>query len=295
MEWKVLTKTGWSNCDLLKAWWPSGLRRQTQEILLWDFWYTNVCVGSNPIPVKFCGRKTNILFEAIFLRGKFRARQSRFYTTRRCNRKQTEAIAKYEEAGWPSGLRRQTQEILIWDFWYTNGCAGSNPTPVKFCIQKAKTLVEAVFLRVKSGARRSRFHITRRCYRRQNEASATQTFVYQKSQRRISWVWRLRPLGHPALCISHWDINKAGWPSGLRRQTQEILLWDFWYTNVCVGSNPTPVKFCFRKTNIFFEAVFLRGRLRARQSRFYTTRRCNRKQIEAIAKYDFWRQDGRAV
>ena len=31
----------------------------------------------------------------------------------------------------------------------------------------------------------------------------THTFVYQKSQRRISWVWRLRTLGHPALSISH--------------------------------------------------------------------------------------------
>ena len=31
----------------------------------------------------------------------------------------------------------------------------------------------------------------------------THTFVYQKSQRRISWVWRRRPLGHPALSISH--------------------------------------------------------------------------------------------
>ena len=31
----------------------------------------------------------------------------------------------------------------------------------------------------------------------------THTFVYQKSQRRIFWVWRLRPLGHPALSISH--------------------------------------------------------------------------------------------
>ena len=31
----------------------------------------------------------------------------------------------------------------------------------------------------------------------------THTFVSQKSQRRISWVCRLRPLGHPALSISH--------------------------------------------------------------------------------------------
>ena len=110
---KVLSKTGWSKCDILKAGWPSGLRRQTQEILLWDFWYTNVCVGSNPTPVKFCVQKGNILNEAV-----------------------------------------------------------SNPTPVKFCVQKANILVEAVFLRVKSRARRSRFHITRRCYRRQDEASA---------------------------------------------------------------------------------------------------------------------------
>ena len=49
--------------------------------------------------------------------------------------------------------------------------AVSNPTPVKFCVQKAYILVEAVFLRVKSRARRIRFHITRRCYRRQDEAS----------------------------------------------------------------------------------------------------------------------------
>ena len=110
---KVLWKTGWSKCDILKAGWLSGLRRQTQESLLWDFWYTNVCVGSNPTAVKFCVQKGNILIEAV-----------------------------------------------------------SNPTPVKFCVQKANILVQAVFLRVKSRARRSRFHITRRCYRRQDEASA---------------------------------------------------------------------------------------------------------------------------
>ena len=109
----MLSKTGWSKCNILKAGWPSGLRRQTQEILLWDFWYMNVCVGSNPTPVKFCVQKGNILIEAV-----------------------------------------------------------SNLTPVKFCVQKANILVQAVFLRVKSRARRSRFHITRRCYRRQDEASA---------------------------------------------------------------------------------------------------------------------------
>ena len=67
---KVLSKTGWSKCDILKAGWPSGLRRQTQEILLWGFWYTNVCLGSNPTPVKFCVQKANILVEAGVLRVK---------------------------------------------------------------------------------------------------------------------------------------------------------------------------------------------------------------------------------
>ena len=186
---KVLSKTGWSKCDILKAGWPSGLRRQTQEILLWDFWYTNVCMDSNPTRVKFCVQKANILVEAVVLRVKWEARRSRFHTKRRCYRRQDEASAIY----WRRYTQvRYTQEILLWDFWYTNVCVGSNPTPVKFCVQKgnilieavsnpthvkfcvqkANILVEAVFLRVKSRAKRSRFHITRRCYRRQDEASA---------------------------------------------------------------------------------------------------------------------------
>ena len=92
---KVLSKTGWSKCDIHKAGWPSGLRRQTQEFLLWGFWYTNVCLGSNPTPVKFCVQKANILVQAVFLRVKSRARRSRFHITRRCYRRQDEASAIY--------------------------------------------------------------------------------------------------------------------------------------------------------------------------------------------------------
>ena len=65
------------------------------------------------------------------------------------------------------------------------------------------------------------FHITRRCYRRQDEASA----IYSRRYTQV-------------------------------RYTQEILLWDFWYTNVCVCSNPSPVKFCVQKGNILIEAVW---------------------------------------
>ena len=93
---KVLSQTGWNKCDILKAGWPSGVRRQTQEILLWDFWYTNVCVGSNPTPVKFCFQNNNILIEAV-----------------------------------------------------------SNPTHLKFCVQKANILIEAGVLRVKREARQT--------------------------------------------------------------------------------------------------------------------------------------------
>ena len=75
---KVIPKKGRSKCDILKAGWPSGLRCQTQEILLWYFWYTSVCVGSNSIPVKFCVRKANILVEAVVLRVIWEARQTDF-------------------------------------------------------------------------------------------------------------------------------------------------------------------------------------------------------------------------
>ena len=100
---KVLPKTGWSKCDILKAGWPSGLRRQTQEILLWDFWDTNVCVGSNPTPVKFCVQKGNILIEAVSnptpvpvsSESQMRSKRNKFHITRRCYRRQVEASAIY--------------------------------------------------------------------------------------------------------------------------------------------------------------------------------------------------------
>ena len=209
---KVLSKTGWSKCDILKAGWPSGLRRQTQEILLGDFWYTNVCVGSNPTPVNFLRSKRQHFNRSSIeshsrqiLRSKSQHFGPRSISESQIKSK-TKQISHYNKvlsktgwskcdilkAGWPSGLRRQTQEILLGDFWYTNVCVGSNPSPVKFsvqkgnilvqavsiptsvkfCVQKSKILVEAVFVRVKSRARRSRFHITTRCYRRQDEASA---------------------------------------------------------------------------------------------------------------------------
>ena len=146
---KVLSKTGWSKCDILKAGLPSGLRRQTQEILLWDFWYTNVCVGSNPTPVNFCVQKGNILIEAV-----------------------------------------------------------SNPTHVKFCVQKAKNLVKAVFLRVKSRARRSRFHITRRFIEdRMKQKRYTQGRMAERSKAPDSRNSPLRLLVHE--CVREFESHSC--------------------------------------------------------------------------------------
>ena len=435
----MLSKTGWSKCDILKAGWPSGLRRQTQEILLWGFWYTNVSLGSNPTPVKFCVQKANILVEAgVLLRVKWEARQTdstiqegviedrmkqvrytqgrmaerskapdsrnsplrllvhecvRGFESHSCHilhskslhsgrssisesqiKSKTEQISHYKKvlsqtgwskcdilkAGWPSGVRRQTQEILLWGFWYTNVSLGSNPTPVKFCVQKANILVEAgVLLRVKWEARQTDSTIQEGVIEdRMKQVRYTQGRMAERSKAPDSRNSPLRLLVHECVrgfeshsChilhskslhsgrssisesqikskteqISHYkkvlsqtgwskcDILKAGWPSGVRRQTQEILLWDFWYTNVCVGSNPTPVKFCFQNNNILIEAVsnpthlkfcvqkanilvkavFLTVKSRARRSRFHIKRRCYRRQDEASAIYS--RQDGRAV
>ena len=474
---KVLSKTGWSMCDILKAGWPSGLRRQTQEILLWGFWYTNVCLGSNLTPVKFCVQKANILVKAGVLRVKWEARQTdstlqegviedrmkqvrytqgrlaerskapdsrksplrllvhecvRGFESHSCQtlrskwqhfnrssieshscrilrsksqhfgrnsisesqiKSKTKQISHYKKvlsktgwskcdilkAGWPSGLRRQTQEILLWGFWYTNVCLGSNLTPVKFCVQKANILVKAGNLRVKWEARQTDFTLqegviedrmkqvrytqgrmaerfkapdsiksplsllVHECVRGfeshscQILRSKWQHFKRSSIESHSCQILRSKSqhFGRSSISESHiksktkqislykkvlsktgWskcDILKAGWPSGLRRQTQEILLWDFWYTNVCLGSNPTPVKFCVQKgnilneavsnptpvkfcvqkANILVEAVFLRVKSRARRSRFHITRRCYRRQDEASAIYS--RQDGRAV
>ena len=137
----MLSKTGWSKCNILKAGWPSGLRRQTQEILLWDFWYMNVCVGSNPTPVKLCVQKGNILIEAV-----------------------------------------------------------SNLTPVKFCVQKANILVQAVFLRVSQiKSKTKQIHITRRCYQRQDEASAIYSRMAERSKAPDSRTSPLRLLVHESV------------------------------------------------------------------------------------------------
>ena len=38
------------------------------------------------------------------------------------------------------------------------------------------------------------------------------------------------------------DVNQAGWPAVWGARLKKVLSREFWYTSVCVGSNPTPVR-----------------------------------------------------
>ena len=297
---KVLSKTGWSKCDILKAGWPSGLRRQTQESPLWDFWYTNVCVGSNLTPVKICVQKAKILVEAGVLRVRREARQTD-YT-----------------------LQEGVMEDRMKQVRYTQGrmaerskAPDSRKSPLRLLVHECVRAFDSHSCQI---LRSKRQH-----FKRNSIESHSCQILRSKSQHfgrssisESQIKSKTKQISHYKKVLSKtgWskcDILKTGWPSGLRRQTQEILLWGFWYTNVCLGSNltpvkfcvqkgnilneavsnPTPVKFCVQKANILVQAVFLRVKSRARRSRFHITRRCYRRQDEASAIYS--RQDDRAV
>ena len=317
---KVLSKTGSSKCDILKAGWPSSLKRQTQEILLWDFWYTNVCVGSNPTPVKFCVQKGNILFEAV----------SNPTPVKFCVQKANilvEAVVlrvKWEARQTDFQIQEGVIEDRMKQVRYTQGrmterskAPDSRNSPMRPLVHECVRGFEShsgQILRsksqhfIRSSIESHSCQILRSKSQHFGRSSISESQIKSK-QKQISHYKKVLSKTGWSKC----DILKAGWPSGLKRQTQEILLWDFWYTNVCVGSNPTPVKFCVQKGNISFEAVsnptpvkfcvqkanilveavFLRVKSRASRSRFHITRRCYRRQDEASAIYS--RQDGRAV
>ena len=239
----MLSKTGWSKCDILKAGWPSGLRRQTQEILLWGFWYTNVSLGSNPTPVKFCVQKANILVEAgVLLRVKWEARQT------------------------DSTIQEGVIEDRMKQVRYTQGrmaerskAPDSRNSPLRLLVHECVRGFESHSCHIlrskrqhfnRSSIESHSCQILRSKSLHSGRSSISESQIKSKTEQISHYKKVLSKTGW-----SKCDILKAGWPSGVRRQTQEILLWDFWYTNVCVGSNPTPVKFCFQNNNILIEAV----------------------------------------
>ena len=315
----MFSKTGWSKCDILKAGWPSGLRRQTQEILLWDFWYTKVCVDSNPSPVKICVQKGNILLDAVSnpLLSNFASKKPTFWSKQyfwKSNQEQDEADFTLQEGV----IEDRMKQVR-----YTKGrmterskTPDSRNYPLRFLLHECVRGFESHSCQI---LRSNRQHFNRssiESHSRQILRSKSQHFGRSSvSESQIKS--KTKHISHYKKVLSKtgWskcDILKAGWPSGLRRQTQEILLWDFWYINVCVGSNPspvkfcvqkgnilleavsnpTPVKFCIQKANILVEAVFLKVKSRARRSTFHITRRCYRIQDEASAINS--RQDGQA-
>ena len=280
---KMLSKTGWSKCDILKAGWPSGVRRQTQEILLWGFWYTNVCLGSNPTPVKFCVQKANILVEAVFLRVKSRARRSRFHITRRCYRRQdvielcvqkanilVEAgvlRVKWEARQTDSTLQEGVIEDRMKQVRYTQGrmaerskAPDSRNSPLRLLVHECVRGFESHSCQILRSNRQNFNRSSIESHSRQILRSKSQHFGPSSiSESQIKR--KTKQISHYKKVLSKtgWskcDILKAGWPSGLRRQTQEILLWGFWYTNVCLGSNTTPVKFCVQKPTFWSKQEF---------------------------------------
>ena len=207
----MLSKTGWSKCDILKAGWPSGLRRQTQEILLWDFWDTNVCVGSNPTPVKFCVQKANILVKAVVLRVKWEARQTDFT------------------------LQEGVIEDRMKQVRYTQGrmaerskATDSRNSPLRLlgheCVRGFESH-SCQILRSKrqhfnqSSIESHSCQILRSKSQHFGRSSISESQIKSKTKQISHYKKVLSKTGW-----SKCDILKAGWPSGLRRQTREILL-----------------------------------------------------------------------
>ena len=188
---KVLSKTGWSKCDILQAGSPSGLRRQTQKILLWGFWYTNVCLGSNPTPAKLCVQRANILVEAGVLRVKWEARQTDPTLQEGVIEDRMKQVrytqSRMDERSKAPDSRNSPLRLLVHEGvrgFESHSCQILRSKRQQFnrssieshscqnLRSKSQHFGPSSFSKVKSRARRSRFHITRRCYRRQDEASA---------------------------------------------------------------------------------------------------------------------------
>ena len=168
---KVLSKTGWSKCYILKAGWPSGLRRQTQESLLWDFWYTNVFVGSNPTPVKTCVQKANILVKAGVLRVKREARQTDFTLQEGVIEDRMKQVrytqGRMAERSKAPDSRNSPLRLLVHE------CVrGFESHSCQNLRSKSQNFGRSRSSESQKRSKTNGLHIIRRCYGRQDEASA---------------------------------------------------------------------------------------------------------------------------
>ena len=208
---KVLSKTEWSKCDIIKAGWPSGLRRQTQEILLLGFWYTNVCVGTNPTPVKFCVQKANISVEAGVLRVKREARQTDFTLQEGVIEDRMKQVrftqGKMAERSKASDSRNSPSRLLVHE------CVrGIESHSCQILRSKWQHFIP-------SSIESHSCQILRSKSQHFGRSSISDSQIKSKTEQISHYKEVLSKTGW-----SKCDIIKAGWPSGLRRQTQEILL-----------------------------------------------------------------------
>ena len=87
-------------------------------------------------------------------------------------------------------------------------CVGSNPTPVKFCVQKANILVEAVVLRVKWEARQTDFTLQEGVIEdRMKQVRYTQGRMAERSKAKDSRNFPLRLLEHE--CVRGFESHSC--------------------------------------------------------------------------------------
>ena len=133
--------------------------------------------------------------------------------------------------------------------------AVSNPTPVEFYVQKANILVEAVVLRVKWEARQTDFTLQEGVIEdRMKQVRYTQGRMAERSKAPDSRNSPLRLLVHE--CVRGFEST----PVKFCVQKGNTLIE--------AVSNPTPVEFYVQKANILVEAVVLRVKWEARQTDF---------------------------
>ena len=167
---KVLSKTGWSKCDILKAGWPSGLRRQTQESPL-ETSGTRMCAWVRiPLLSKF-GFKNNILVEAGVLRVKREARQTDFTLQEGVIEDRMKQVrytqGRMAERSKAPDSRKSPLRLLVHE------CVrGFESHSCQNLRSKSQNFGRSRSSESQKRSKTNGLHITRRCYGRQDEASA---------------------------------------------------------------------------------------------------------------------------
>ena len=108
---KVLSKRYLSNCVilLLKARWPSGLRRQIQKIFLWAF-CTRMCAWVRILHLSNFAFKSQHFVRSSFCESQTKSKMKKNLPCKKLisQSDRSDCDIRFLKAGWPGGLRRQT-------------------------------------------------------------------------------------------------------------------------------------------------------------------------------------------